>query len=265
MIKKRSGFISALSFLTIIPVNAVNESENGIASFTLVGFIVGLISAILFYITYTFIGPLLASAVAVSSLIVLSGFNHVDAVLDTGDAIMVRGTEERRREVIKDKYTGAGGVGSFFIIYLVLFAALPELGSINGSISLVVIETASKFIMVYSLHNAKVFSAGFALRYRDKLDSRFLRNIALNIIPLLLLLLFSFPLTIIPFAISFMIIIAVGRKINSLMGGINGDIIGFMGELYRTIAAVGILIEIKLYPLFSLTLIHLFLAQIGLH
>jgi adenosylcobinamide-GDP ribazoletransferase len=265
MTKRSSGFKSALSFLTIITVNAVNESDNGIASFTLVGFIVGLISAILFYITYTFIDPLLASAVAVSSLMLLSGFNHVDAVLDTGDAIMVRGTKERKREVIKDKYIGAGGVGSFFIIYLVLFAALPGLGSINGSISLVVVETASKFIMVYSLHHAKVFSAGFALHFRDQLDSKFLRNITLNIIPLFLLLFFSFPLTIIPFAISFIIIIAVGRRINSLMEGINGDIIGFMGELYRTIATVGILIEIKLFPLFSLTLIHFFMAQIGLH
>ena len=240
-----SGFYGAISFLTVIPA-PYSGKDNSVWAFSVVGLIMGTIAGFLFYVSYFLVGPFPASAISISTLMLLSGLNHVDAVIDTGDALMARGNAERRREVIKDRYLGAGGLGSFFIIYGILLVTLPQFGALFGFAVIVLMETLSKFLMVVSLYESNIFSEGYAKTFRGQLYSDMTMNIFANLIPPLCVLVLYLPLLILPTLVTFALVYALKTQIESLFGGINGDIVGFLGELSKMFLVVLIVFEIHL-------------------
>ena len=103
----------ALAFLTRLPVGHREGDWEAFrsrpATFPLVGLVVGALAAI----------PLLAADVLAAPTVALGylltvyavvGIHNLDGVADLGDAIVVHGDLERRREVLKDTTTGVGAL-----------------------------------------------------------------------------------------------------------------------------------------------------------
>ncbi|WP_247002320.1 adenosylcobinamide-GDP ribazoletransferase [Halosolutus gelatinilyticus] len=130
MIRRWLGAVrGATGFLTRLPVpyregdwEAFRETP---VAFPIVGFVAGAIAAVPFLAAET----LSAATVAlgyVLAVYAVTGIHHLDGVADLGDALVVHGDVDRRREVLKDTTTG---VGALLAVSLTIVAlALAGLG-----------------------------------------------------------------------------------------------------------------------------------------
>src|SRR4028118_1515525 len=109
-----------LAFFTVLPVANVRSSLEDAARraylLPLIGVLVGLPGAGLLLLAFV-ASPGVAGTLALGATLLAAGLHHTDGVMDVGDALMVRGSPARRREILKDSRTGAGAFGAVFVVY----------------------------------------------------------------------------------------------------------------------------------------------------
>ena len=75
--------------------------------------------------------PGVAATLALGAVLLAAGLHHADGVLDVGDALMVHGSPDRRREVLRDARVGIGGLGALFLVYAPTVGALAALSAVS--------------------------------------------------------------------------------------------------------------------------------------
>src|SRR5918998_3505938 len=109
-----------LAFFTALPLAAPGTSLEDAARWAyllpLVGILTGLPGAALLLLAYAVPAGVVAT-LALGTTLLVTGLHHTDGVMDVGDALMIRGSPERRQEVLKDSRVGAGAVGGLFLVY----------------------------------------------------------------------------------------------------------------------------------------------------
>ena len=119
-----NALLTALDFLTVLPVphpKGYQPVELGKAAgwFPWVGALLGALSGALFLGLRRIFPPLLASGLAASAWVVLSGGLHMDGLADCCDGLLYAGTRERRLEIMKDPHHGTfAGIGLTLTILL---------------------------------------------------------------------------------------------------------------------------------------------------
>ncbi|WP_230455339.1 adenosylcobinamide-GDP ribazoletransferase [Halorubrum sp. BV1] len=124
----------ALGFLTRIPVGSDAAAWESFArspwSLPAAGYLVGPLVAL----------PLLAPVPAptaalgfVAGIYALTGITHLDGVADLGDAAVVHGDADARREVLNDAALGVGGTVALALVVLALATAGLSLARIAGA------------------------------------------------------------------------------------------------------------------------------------
>ena len=237
---------SLLSFFTVLPVRAASLDEAARETYLLplVGIVTGLPGAFLL-LTASHIPPGVASTLALGAALVAAGLHHADGVLDVGDALMVRGSTERRRAVLEDTRVGIGGIGALFLVYAPAVAALTAVGTaspVRAALVLLAGEVAARSAMVLTLAYGKPAQAGSSTVpfVRALSGPRHTSSVALA---LLAPLPFLFPISpIAPVALLAAPLVAqVSLRISgSAFDGIGGDVVGASGELCRTVVLVAI-------------------------
>ena len=119
-----------LSFFTVLPVRgaSLEEAAREAHLLPLVGIFTGLPGASLIWLASA-VPPGVSATLALGAVLLAAGLHHADGVLDVGDALMVRGNPERRRQVLADARVGIGGIGALFMIYAPTVAALATLAA----------------------------------------------------------------------------------------------------------------------------------------
>lgn len=132
------GATRALVFLTVIPVRSdAGELRTAAAWFPLVGAIVGgLAGATRFYGEALF-GPTVASVLALTVLVAVTGALHQDGLADCADGLGVRGDRERRLAVMRDPAIGVFGTLALLGWGLLLAAVLARLSDAEAMRALV--------------------------------------------------------------------------------------------------------------------------------
>ena len=233
-----AGILCAISFFSIFPTRCQRFGESMALWFFVPAFINGAVASAVYFILFTTNGPLLASAGAVAAILVMSGFNHMDGVLDTGDALMVRGNRERRKEILKDHFLGAGGFGSAFIIYLLLFAVLTTFNRNTGAAVIIISEVLSKTSYMLGLRIGKpLFQDGLFVNFQ-KIMALQNQAIYVNILILAIISLLTSWIFLIGSALALVSYIFIIGRLDRSFGGINGDILGFSGEIARVLFLV---------------------------
>ena len=235
-----------LSFFTALPLrnSSLNAAARGVYLLPLVGLVTGLPGAAILILAY--VGPPgVAATLALGAVLLASGFHHADGVLDAGDALMVRGTPTRRREVLKDSRVGIGGLGALFVVYAPAFAALAALAGhspTQAALSLLAAEIAARSVMLIVMSFGKPSeesssSVPFirALRGRRRTAGLALALLAPLVIALFIGSLAPFTVFLIPFVALVSLRVAGGA-----FGGIGGDVIGASGEIGRTVLLVAL-------------------------
>ena len=232
------------SFFTALPVPGASLEKAARSAYLLplVGLLTGAPGTALLLLGYAMPAGV-AATLALGAVLLAAGLHHTDGVLDVGDALMVRGEPDRRREVLKDARVGVGGIGALFFVYAPALAALAALAAASparAAVALLAAEVAARSAMLLVLAfgrpaEARSSSAPFV---RSLKGWRRSTGVALALlVPLALLLplggvaalaVLSVPL------VSF----AALRVSRRAFGGIGGDIAGATGEAARAVLLV---------------------------
>jgi adenosylcobinamide-GDP ribazoletransferase len=229
-----------LQFTTILPLGATADFRcfsRRSWLYPAAGYITGGIAALL---TAWIAPPLLASAVAISLLLLLTGANHFDGLLDLGDGLMAHGHQERRIRAMTDRQTGTGGIAMGTGVTLIAFAALA--GSPVIWAAVIAAEVGAKFSMAFLTAYGVPFREGLHSRLHSDAKPWFPAAAALLCLPLVLLPLPPAGLAAAAgvMVLTPLVLLLVARKV---FGGVNGDVVGASNEITRALvlAALAIL------------------------
>jgi len=154
-------FATALMFFTRIPVpfkvpyssEIMNQSQK---YFSWVGLLVGLINAVIFYLTFQLFNLEIAIVLMMISSVLLTGAFHEDGFTDVCDSFGGGYGKEKIMTIMKDSRVGAYGAIGIILLFALKFYSIKELGSIDlmkTSAFIIFAHTASRFIsgtMIYT-------------------------------------------------------------------------------------------------------------------
>lgn len=214
------ALLAAFSLLSVLPVARALEGEDfrrASAFFPLVGYALGALLALLALLP---LPPGLQAALQVALLLGLTGFLHLDGLLDAADALLGYRSREERLRILKDPHLGpfAFGVGGLYLLLLWQALALaPE------PLFLLLFPGFARFAPLPFLHLYPLLGPGMAAMVRGGAWG------------VALLLALPFPLLFpLPALSAFLAAFGVARLALSRLGGLNGDILGAaiaLGEL----------------------------------
>ena len=228
-----------LSFFTTLPVGDVSleAAAKRAQLLPLVGLFTAAPGAVLVLLGYA-MPPGVVATLALGAVLLAAGLHHTDGVLDVGDALMVQGTPERRREVLKDARVGVGGIGALFVVYAPAFAALvaPANDSpARAALALLAGEISARSAMLLTLAFGKPAEANSSSIpfVRSLKGPRRMAGASLALLgpPLFLLPLGGVaPLAALSAPLTTLVALQLARR---TFGGISGDVVGAAGELAR--------------------------------
>ena len=256
-------FRDLLSFLTIIPLGKTEDfvvtSAESMFLFPLIGAFIGLLGATYFLVCGFLVSYLLAfinsiiriptefllkvapAAMTLAFLLVLTGLQHFDGLVDLGNAIGLDNVEKRRAAAHAWTVTYKGA----FLAIFVEFLAVLGLFFLNGDFAfkaIIASEVAAKLAMVTIAWVGKPSHKGLGSRFLENAKRR--RNIAayllaiLIVCPLLGFTVFGIILSFGIISISFLLAIFMERVAKSVFGGVSGDMIGATNEIVRAATLV---------------------------
>lgn len=241
------SFFMALSMFSIIPCPKYkwdeNNARNILKFYPIVGFVIGLIWYVLYFILNKFnINTLLTSSILIAFPIYITGMLHLDGFMDVSDAILSRRDRETRLKILKDSCTGAFAVISLIILLLIEFAAMNiVLESNKNMLFIILIPVFSRSFSALMILVNEELKESTLVKFFKKGTGLFDRILQMIIIIL------SFILTYVIFGFKYDIILLIMcifmgyktyKNIKDL-GGINGDIAGYnlvIGEFFGILA-----------------------------
>lgn len=246
-----ASFLTAVRFLTIIPISWRNQEDNrffqsSLIWFPLIGLLIG--SACALFVSF-FIAVLPASLTAVFAMVLLaaiSGCLHLDGLADSGDGLLCGRSRERALEIMRDSRTGAMGVIALVFLLLARYSALSSMAPAVLVSAVVLMPMAGRTAILITMAILPYARAGQGLgRLFYSPDSR-KAAIASLLFCVFVSLFYSVAIA---FAILSAIVLTVSvfsfwchRK----LGGATGDTLGAVCEL--TELAVSIALVIVSFP-----------------
>jgi len=256
-------FRDLLSFLTIISLSKTEDfvvtSAESMFLFPLIGAFIGLLGAAYFLVCFFTASHLLAfinsivsvptefllklapAVMTLAFLLVLTGLQHFDGLVDLGNAIGLGNVEERRAAAHAWTVTYKGAVLAIFVEFLAVLG-LFFLNVDFAFKAIIASEVAAKLAMVTIAWIGKPMHKGLGSRFLEKAKRK--RNTVayflavLIVCPLLgftgLGIILSFGIIL----ISFLSGVFMERVAKFVFGGVSGDVIGATNEMVRAVTLV---------------------------
>ncbi len=247
-------FFIGLQFLTrlsIVKQTIWTEELFGgsVKFFPLIGAVLGIISGSIALIFFALDLPakfLLAGILTILPTILTGGI-HSDGFMDTCDGIFSGRDREKMLEIMKDSRTGSMAVSAFVCISIINFSLILDLISMQNFLIAAVFSTPiiSRFMMVCTIGlfpYARKSGMGYAFA---KYTTR--KTIFIAMIELILLmipsLIFLHTITILlPIILAGIFTIWFGKYAVKKLGGVTGDVYGFVLTMCESISLLGFLI-----------------------
>ncbi|MGQ9543041.1 MAG: adenosylcobinamide-GDP ribazoletransferase [Candidatus Bathyarchaeia archaeon] len=243
------GLKSVVAFLTIIPTGESHEGVKEAAShmylFPIVGaalgFLVGLLGNML---TRALPAGLAATTLTVGTIYLITGLNHFDGLIDFGDGVMAHGSPEEKVSIMRDKSTGAGGLGLGLINTLLLTSCLWAISAWELPSLMTISEASAKLAMVLGAVTGKQAQEGVGAIFISTLKGR------LGKITLLTSIIFTIGLSTLIIGVRGLIGVASALTIGLVIEYISninfrcvtGDVLGAINELSRTSSLLAMVI-----------------------
>ncbi|MEW6359039.1 MAG: adenosylcobinamide-GDP ribazoletransferase [Planctomycetota bacterium] len=128
------ALISAIKFLTIIPIDTRNRIEPGrmegmLLCFPLVGLLLGGLCVAVLWLAGDVFPPAIAAALTVLALLVATGALHLDGLADTTDGLFGGATRERKLEIMRDPRVGTFGISAIVFLTGLKVLALASIAA----------------------------------------------------------------------------------------------------------------------------------------
>jgi adenosylcobinamide-GDP ribazoletransferase len=148
-----NGFLTALQFLTIVPVPGRRDIPVGrsVVWFPVVGIVIGLVLAGFYWLLQLALPYSVAAALTLAALVAVTGGLHLDGLADTCDGLAGHKTVEDRHRIMRDSRVGGYGIIGIAMLLLIQFAALGSLPAGLALVSLILMTTAGRWAVVYAI------------------------------------------------------------------------------------------------------------------
>ncbi|RLM76465.1 adenosylcobinamide-GDP ribazoletransferase [Halorubrum sp. Atlit-26R] len=256
----------ALGFLSRVPVGHADEDWEAFrrtpAAIPAAGYAIGALIA-LPVAAATLLPvrvPSLTVGVAFAAwLSLVTGITHLDGVADLGDAAVVHGDADRRREVMKDSALGVGGTVALALVVVGLVTAatviadVARLSLVDAVVIVVAAEVGAKAATATLVCVGDAPHEGLGSALTEASGPRALVGVALATAPVLLLgwpavrpsavVSIAAPIgsvgSVAPIAVVLTAAFAVAALVfawaRSRLGGVSGDVLGATNELARVV------------------------------
>lgn len=242
---------NVLAFLTIIPVGMDNYTLEDTAKlmwlFPLYGSLIGLLSGLVGLALMLLNAPnLVWATVTYLVLLTLTGFNHMDGLLDFADAVVAQTSRERRLQIMKDQYTGAAALTIGLGVAILTISSLSSIPQELVLRSIITSEAIAKLGMVVATFMGPPARSGlgefFINKFRE--GNRFVKlTISMLICFALSLLMWVTGLiACVVGVLSSTTIVVVSRR---RFGGLTGDVIGAINEISRGLALLALVVSLN--------------------
>lgn len=223
-----------LQFTTVLPLGKTVPFEAFARNtwlYPLAGYITGGIGAAVLLLLPA---PAFVLAVLATGLVLLvSGANHLDGLLDFGDGLMAHGSREKRIRALTDRQTGTGALALGMMITLLTVASLSSFHqSLTAASALIFAEAGGKWSMAILTVYGRPFHEGLHASLHEQSREWFVIPATLLLIPAFLL---PLPGMAKAGAALVLVVIPLGIRVLAyrLFGGVNGDVTGASGEISR--------------------------------
>ena len=225
---------SVFSFLTIIPTGSsdLQTTARHMYLFPIIGIAIGLLLGLAGWGLSMFLEPLIVGLLVTAGLVLITGVHHLDGLSDFADGLMVKGTKERKLEVMKDPKIGSAGIISIVLYVAGVIIALSFVKGFELFYAVLMGEIIAKFCMVLAASIGPSAWAGSNSPFIDSMNDKKKLAIA-ALVTILIIAAFQNNAgfaALIAAVIVTLIIVGVSRR---SFGGISGDIMGAINEITR--------------------------------
>ena len=233
------SIIALLQFCTVLPLGKQEAFEKFAKNtwlYPVAGYVTGGFAAL---VSFWIADPVIAAAFAIAGLLLITGCNHFDGLLDLGDGLMAHGGKERHISALTDRQIGTGAFALAVSIVLITWAGLQAAYPIIWV--LILSEVCAKFSMALLTVSGKPFRQGIHAYLHEQSHPRFLIYAAILCLPLVLLPLS--PLKLVAAAVIMVVVPLVLLVISTrAFGGVNGDVVGASNEITRAFIIIAVVL-----------------------
>lgn len=147
------SLLGLLTFSTILPINVYTSIEYMTKltwCWPFLHVLVGILAAVCGYVSseVLHLNALFTAVIVYAFLMLITGYNHLDGVMDMADGVMVHGDPEHKISVMKDSSVGAGGVATLFLVASLTVAGLYNILDYNFMLGIIVCEMSAKTSLI---------------------------------------------------------------------------------------------------------------------
>lgn len=147
------SILGLLTFSTILPIKVYTSIEYMTKltwCWPFLHLFVGILAAICGYVSLEILhlNSFFTATIVYAFLMLITGYNHLDGVMDMADGVMVHGDPERKISIMKDPSVGAGGVATLFLVASLTIAGIYNILDYNFLFGIIICEMASKTSLI---------------------------------------------------------------------------------------------------------------------
>ena len=159
------SLLGLLTFSTILPINVFTSIEYMTKltwCWPFLHLFIGILAAICGYISLEFLhlNSFFTAVIVYAFLMIITGYNHLDGVMDMADGVMVHGEPERKIRVMKDSSVGAGGVATLFLVASLTIAGIYNILDYRFILGIIVCEMTAKTSLITTALLSKPLTPG---------------------------------------------------------------------------------------------------------
>ena len=230
------SLLGLLTFSTILPINVFTSIEYMTKltwAWPFLHLLIGILAAICGYVSLEILhlNSFFTAVIVYGFLMIITGYNHLDGVMDMADGVMVHGEPERKIKVMKDSSVGSGGVATLFLVASLTIAGIYNILDYNFIAGIIICEMTAKTSLITTALLSKPLTPGIGSYFikETNIPNYFASTVIVGLIAYLLGGIAG--IVGVVGAIVSGIIIATIAKRNFVLA--NGDVLGMSNEVGR--------------------------------
>ncbi|MBM3905002.1 MAG: adenosylcobinamide-GDP ribazoletransferase, partial [Thaumarchaeota archaeon] len=165
----------------------------------------------------------------------ITGIHHTDGLSDFADGIMVKGTKEKKLEVMRDPKVGSAGIIAIVLYVAAAVIALSFMKGFELFYAILIGEIIAKFCMVLSASIGPSAWQGSNSTFVESMKDRKKLVIA-GVITISIIAAFQNNAGFVALGAAIVVTLIIAGVSRRSFGGISGDIMGATNELARVSA-----------------------------
>ena len=241
------SLLGLLTFSTILPIKVYTSIEYMTKltwCWPFLHIFIGILAAICGYVSIEFLhlNSFFTATIVYAFLMIITGYNHLDGVMDMADGVMVHGEPEKKIMVMKDSSVGAGGVATLFLVASLTIGGLYNILDYNFIFGIIICEMAAKTSLLTTALLSKPLTPGIGSYFMNETNivNYFISTIIVGIIAGLLGNVVGM-MGVVGAVVSGIIIAIIARR-NFVLA--NGDVLGMSNEVGRLFSLLFIAVSL---------------------